>query len=59
MYHDETKRVFFCNMCPDKPGYFTNVALKRHQKSHVGKKDNYHCDDCGAAFSTNHQVIKY
>jgi uncharacterized Zn-finger protein len=57
MYHDETKRIFKCNMCPGKPGFFTNVALKRHQKSHLGKKD-YHCSysDCGASFTTNHQV---
>lgn len=57
MYHDETKRIFKCNLCPDKPGYFTNVALKRHQKSHVGSRD-YHCDfpSCESAYTTNHQL---
>ena len=40
MYHDETKRTFKCKLCPDKPGYFTNVALKRHQKSHVGSRES-------------------
>jgi KRAB domain-containing zinc finger protein len=38
MYHDETKRTFKCQFCPDKPGYFTNVALKRHQRSHNGER---------------------
>lgn len=55
MYHDESKRVFFCSLCPDKPGYFTKVALQRHQKSHLGKKD-FHCDECGKSFTTNHQL---
>lgn len=53
MYHDETKRVHRCPMCPDKPGWFTNVALKRHQKSHhLGMKE-YQCDAeyCDAAFT--------
>lgn len=57
MYHDETRRTFKCKLCPNKPGYFTNVALKRHQKSHIGRKD-FQCSDCGAGFTTNHQVIK-
>lgn len=57
MYHDETKRTFKCKLCPDKPGYFTNVALKRHQKSHIGSRD-FHCtvDCCEAAYTTNHQL---
>lgn len=53
MYHDETKRIHKCPMCPDKPGWFTNVALKRHQKSHhLGIKE-FECDAeyCDAAFS--------
>lgn len=58
MYHDETKRIFKCNMCPGRPGFFTNVALKRHQKSHLGKKD-YHCGECSASFTTNHQVTSF
>lgn len=57
MYHDETKRVFRCNLCPEKPGYFTNVALKRHQRSHQGSRD-FHCNvkSCHAAYTTNHQL---
>lgn len=54
IYHDETKRVFKCNLCPDK-SFFTKVALKRHQNSHLGKKD-YHCSECSSSFTTNHQV---
>lgn len=52
MYHDETKRIHRCPYCPDKPGWFTNVALKRHQKSHhLGLKE-HHCDAeyCDASF---------
>ncbi|CRL07926.1 CLUMA_CG021004, isoform A [Clunio marinus] len=57
IYHDETKRIYKCKLCPDKPGYFTNVALKRHQKSHVGSRD-YRCDFplCESAYTTNHQL---
>lgn len=36
-YHDETKRSFMCQYCPEKPGWYTNVALKRHQRSHFGE----------------------
>lgn len=53
MYHDETKRIHRCSMCPDKPGWFTNVALKRHQKSHHMGLKEYNCDAafCEAAFT--------
>lgn len=55
MYHDETKRIHFCALCPDRPGYFTGVALRRHQKSHhVGLKE-YRCDSdfCDATFTSS------
>lgn len=55
MYHDESKRVWYCDMCPGKPGYFTRVALVRHQKSHEGRKD-YHCGKCKASYTTGFQV---
>lgn len=61
MYHDETKRIHFCQLCPDKPGYFTGVALRRHQKSHhIGLKE-YQCeiDYCDASFSTNNMLKQH
>lgn len=50
MYHDETKRIFNCEYCPGKPGYFTNVALKRHQRSHSGDKP-FTCEICDISYS--------
>lgn len=50
MYHDETKRIFNCEYCPGKPGYFTKVALKRHQRSHSGDKP-YTCEFCDISYS--------
>ena len=57
MYHDETKRVYKCKLCPEKPGWFTAVALRRHQKSHAGDRD-FHCDffSCESSYTTNHQL---
>lgn len=57
VYHDETKRIFKCPLCPEKPGYYTNVALMRHKRSHVGNRD-FHCDveECGSSYTTNHQL---
>ena len=46
-------------MCPEKPGWFTAVALRRHQKSHHLGLKGYHCDIayCESAFTTN-SVLK-
>ena len=59
MYHDETKRIHCCPMCPEKPGWFTAVALRRHQKSHHLGLKGYQCDIayCESAFTTN-SVLK-
>lgn len=54
MYHDESKRTFKCKLCPEK-SYFTNVALKRHEKSHLGSRD-FSCEQCDVSYSTNHQL---
>lgn len=61
MYHDETKRIHFCPLCPDRPGYFTGVALRRHQKSHhIGLKE-YQCDSacCDASFTTSNLLKQH
>lgn len=49
-YHDETKRSYKCLLCAENPGYFTNAALKRHQRSHFGDRP-YACDHCDIAYT--------
>lgn len=44
--HDQSKRIHFCPMCPDKPPYVTAVALKRHQEAFHGYGNGYSCDLC-------------
>lgn len=50
LYHREEKRIHFCSLCPDKPAYFTSVALKRHQESNHGFGSGYSCDLCNATY---------
>lgn len=53
IYHTETKRIHKCYMCPDRPPYFTNVALQRHQRSHHFQEKGYACDidNCQHAYA--------
>lgn len=44
--HDQSKRIHFCPLCPDKPPYVTAVALKRHQEATHGFGSGYNCDLC-------------
>lgn len=59
MYHDETKRIHFCPLCPDKPGYFTAVALRRHQKSHHIGLRQFSCDFCDASYTSSHMLKQH
>lgn len=42
-FHDESKRIFKCEYCPEKAGFFTKSDLKKHIRSHFGEKP-YSCN---------------
>lgn len=44
-FHDESKRIFKCEYCPEKAGFFTKSDLKKHIRSHFGEKP-YSCSKC-------------
>jgi hypothetical protein len=50
LYHKDAKRIHFCSLCPDKPPYWTAVALKRHQESRHGYGNGYICEVCCSVF---------
>lgn len=50
IYHNERKRIHYCPLCPNKPPWFTAVALKRHQESHHGFGPGYHCEACNTVY---------
>lgn len=48
VYHDESKKVHKCFICPEQPGFVNKVGLIRHQARHASydPKVNYNCDIC-------------
>lgn len=50
LYHKDEKRIHFCPMCPDKPPWWTAVALKRHQEANHGFGPGFQCDMCDSNY---------
>lgn len=50
IYHDESKKIHKCVICPDQPGFINKVSLLRHMKRHSTSTSNeklfYNCEIC-------------
>lgn len=59
LYHTEARRIHYCVHCPDKPPWWTAVALRRHQESNHGLGPGYYCPQCGVGFRTNKSLLRH
>lgn len=50
IYHDPSRKVHKCFICPDQPGYVSRVSLLRHQAKH-GVDRAFSCDYCTSSYS--------
>lgn len=48
VYHDDSKKIHKCTICPDQPGFVNRVGLLRHQARHanVDEKETFNCEIC-------------
>jgi hypothetical protein len=48
VYHDDSKKVHKCFICPDQPGFINKASLQRHQTRHANSNErvSYSCEIC-------------
>lgn len=46
VYHDESKKVHKCLICPNQPGFVNKVGLLRHQAKHSSSDSSFSCGIC-------------
>lgn len=46
VYHDESKKVHKCFICPNQPGFVNKVGLLRHQAKHSSSDSSFSCEIC-------------
>ncbi|CRL07924.1 CLUMA_CG020945, isoform A [Clunio marinus] len=62
IYHQDSKRIHFCPMCPTRPPYAKAIGLRRHQEAVHGLGPGYHCEICFKNFKlpgtlANHKFL--
>lgn len=57
IYHDPSRKVHKCFICPDQPGYISRVSLLRHQAKH-GVDRAFSCDYCTNSYSYVYTLLK-